>query len=437
MAAALVASLDSMRTGVSDELFEQLARHAQLPRDQAVALPPAAYTDPAVLQLERERVFASQWLCVGRTADVPNPGDYRTSEVASPHDDSLLGVVMVRDEQGVVRVFANVCAHRCATLVVGSGHAPRFTCPYHAWVYRLDGQCIAAPYMHQSVEPDGRPFDPANHGLRPLATEVWEGFVFVSQAADPGPLAPRLGGLLDIVGRYEMAGYMPVADGTEVWDTNWKCLAENFLDAYHVFKVHKNTFAKESDSTGSTTVYPGGEGYTYHVAVDDPASSYGVAHPDNQSLTDTWRHSTVLAATYPTHVVQLQPDWLWYLVLSPVGVRRDVQGEAKKMGRPWEMGKSFDESAPMTALKAAADIGHPAKGAIWLKINGEFRQQGDLAMQIWNVQEQISYLSNLVTLEPGDLIMTGTPAGVGPVKKGDRLEGHVDGVGDLSITYAA
>ena len=117
--------------------------------------------------------------------------------------------------------------------------------------------------------------------------------------------------------------------------------------------------------------------------------------------------------------------------------RRDVQGEAKKMGRPWEMGKSFDESAPMTALASAAEIGHPAKGAIWLKINGEVRQKGDLAMQIWNVQEQIAYLSNLVTLEPGDLIMTGTPAGVGPVKKGDRLEGHVDGVGDLAITYNA
>ena len=115
--------------------------------------------------------------------------------------------------------------------------------------------------------------------------------------------------------------------------------------------------------------------------------------------------------------------------------RRDLQGEAKKMGRPWEMGKSFDESAPMTALVPAAEIGHPAKGAIWLKINGEVRQNGDLAMQIWNVQEQIAYLSKLVTLEPGDLIMTGTPAGVGPVKKGDRLEGHVDGVGDLAITY--
>ena len=117
--------------------------------------------------------------------------------------------------------------------------------------------------------------------------------------------------------------------------------------------------------------------------------------------------------------------------------RRDVQGQAKKMGRPWEMGKSFDESAPISALASAASIGHPAKGAIWLKINGEVRQQGDLAMQIWNVQEQISYLSNLITLQPGDLIMTGTPAGVGPVHKGDKLEGHVDGVGELRIAYAA
>jgi len=309
-----------MGIGAGDHLRDLFARHAALPREQAVALPPAAYTDPVVLQLERDRIFASEWLCVGRTADLPNPGDYRTSEVASPHDDSLLGVVMVRDEHGEVRVFANVCAHRCATLVEGHGNAARFTCPYHAWVFRLDGQCVAAPYMQRSVEPDGRPFDPANHRLQPLVTEVWEGFVFVSQSPAPAPLAPQLEGLFDVVGPYAMAGYVPVAGGTDVWDTNWKCLAENFLDAYHVFKVHRNTFAEESDSTGSTTVYPGGAGYTYHVAVDDPASSYGVAHPDNQVLTGTWRHSTVLAATYPTHVVQLQPDWLWFLVLSPLGV---------------------------------------------------------------------------------------------------------------------
>lgn len=116
--------------------------------------------------------------------------------------------------------------------------------------------------------------------------------------------------------------------------------------------------------------------------------------------------------------------------------RRDLQGEAKKMGRPWEMGKSFDESAPCTALQPVAEIGHPAKGAIWVRVNGHMKQQGDLSQQIWNVQEQIAYLSNLITLQPGDLIFTGTPAGVGPVNPGDELEGHIDGVGDLVIQYA-
>lgn len=116
--------------------------------------------------------------------------------------------------------------------------------------------------------------------------------------------------------------------------------------------------------------------------------------------------------------------------------RRDIQGEAKKMGRPWEMGKAFDNSAPCTELKPVTLIGHPTKGAIWLKINGEVKQKGDLADLIWNVPETIAYLSQLVTLQPGDLIMSGTPAGVGPVQCGDKLEGHVDGVGDLTVTYA-
>jgi fumarylpyruvate hydrolase len=116
--------------------------------------------------------------------------------------------------------------------------------------------------------------------------------------------------------------------------------------------------------------------------------------------------------------------------------RRDIQGEAKKMGRPWEMGKAFDNSAPCTALKPVTMVGHPTKGAIWLKVNGQVKQKGDLADLIWNVPETIAYLSKLVTLQPGDLIMSGTPAGVGPVQRGDKLEGHVDGLDDLNITYA-
>ena len=114
--------------------------------------------------------------------------------------------------------------------------------------------------------------------------------------------------------------------------------------------------------------------------------------------------------------------------------RRDLQGEAKKLGRPWEIGKAFEDSAPCSVLVPASQIGHPAKGAVWLKVNGEIRQKGDLDQMIWKVPEMIAYLSEYFALAAGDLIFSGTPAGVGAVKKGDRLHGHVDGVGDLELT---
>jgi fumarylpyruvate hydrolase len=113
--------------------------------------------------------------------------------------------------------------------------------------------------------------------------------------------------------------------------------------------------------------------------------------------------------------------------------RRDLQGVAKKAGRPWEVGKSFDHSAPIGPLVPAASIGHPSSGAIWIDVNGERRQTGDLSQLIWRIDESISYLSGLFELAPGDLIFTGTPAGVGAVKPGDRMHAHVDGVGDLRV----
>jgi fumarylpyruvate hydrolase len=113
--------------------------------------------------------------------------------------------------------------------------------------------------------------------------------------------------------------------------------------------------------------------------------------------------------------------------------RRDLQAEAKKMGRPWDVGKAFDGSAPCTAIRPAAEIGHPAKGAVWLEVSGAPRQRGDLAQLIWTIPEIIAYLSTLFTLAPGDLIFTGTPAGVGPVARGDVLTGGVEGVGMLAV----
>lgn len=114
--------------------------------------------------------------------------------------------------------------------------------------------------------------------------------------------------------------------------------------------------------------------------------------------------------------------------------RRDLQEEAKTMGRPWEVGKAVEHSAPMSDIVPASRVGHPDSGAIWLEVNGERRQTGDLNQMIWKVPEMIAYLSRLFVLAPGDLIMSGTPSGVGAVQRGDRMHGHVDGVGDLRLS---
>jgi fumarylpyruvate hydrolase len=114
--------------------------------------------------------------------------------------------------------------------------------------------------------------------------------------------------------------------------------------------------------------------------------------------------------------------------------RRDLQNQAKKEGKPWDMGKGFDHSAPIGLMVPAARIGHPAKGLIELKVNGERRQSSDLSRMIWSVPETIAYLSSLVRLAPGDLIFTGTPEGVAAVQRGDALEGIVEGVGTVKTT---
>jgi len=103
------------------------------------------------------------------------------------------------------------------------------------------------------------------------------------------------------------------------------------------------------------------------------------------------------------------------------------------MGRPWEIGKAFDHSAPCSEIVPAAEIGHPSAGRVWLAVNGETRQEGDLNQLIWKVPEMIAYLSGLFTLAPGDLIFSGTPAGVAAVRRGDRMTGGVEGVAEIDI----
>ena len=111
--------------------------------------------------------------------------------------------------------------------------------------------------------------------------------------------------------------------------------------------------------------------------------------------------------------------------------RRDLQSVLRKAGRPWDVAKGFDNAAPVTAITPAEKCGHLKRGRIWLSVNGSLRQEGDIADMIWNVPEIIAELSTLFTLCPGDLIFTGTPAGVGPLKPGDEVEGGVEGLETL------
>ncbi len=114
--------------------------------------------------------------------------------------------------------------------------------------------------------------------------------------------------------------------------------------------------------------------------------------------------------------------------------RRDLQGEAKKAGRPWEIGKAFERSAPVGPIHPVSEVSHPDSGRVELKVNGEVRQEGDLNQMIWKVPEMISYLSEYFELTGGDVILSGTPSGVGPVTKGDRLQASIAGLGSMTVT---
>lgn len=125
---------------------------------------------------------------------------------------------------------------------------------------------------------------------------------------------------------------------------------------------------------------------------------------------------------------------VWGYALGNDLTRRDLQNAAKELSRPWDFAKGFDNSAVVGPVHPVSEVGHPTEGAIWLEVNGEEKQRGDLAEMIWTVPEVISILSQTMTLQPGDLIMTGTPAGVGKLVPGDVCTVSVEGLGSLTTT---
>jgi fumarylpyruvate hydrolase len=153
--------------------------------------------------------------------------------------------------------------------------------------------------------------------------------------------------------------------------------------------------------------------------------------------TKDYHHEIELVVAIGTVGVRVAPEHALNLVYGyAVGLdmtRRDLQGQAKKTGRPWDYGKSFAQAAPIAPIHRVVDVGHPSSGAIWLDVNGQRRQTGDLKDMVWDVPHTLAFLSQYYDLMPGDLIYTGTPAGVGAVATGDTLHGHIDGLSDLRI----
>ena len=200
-----------------------LARHA----------PGAVYSSPEILCREIDEYFMRDWLYVGRVEELANPGDYMALRLVGEP------VVLSRDRDGELHASYNMCAHRGVEVAYGSGNAKAFSCPYHGWVYRLDGQLSGAAYMA-----DSEGFDPANCGLTPIRIDVWRGNIFINFDPQAGPLADAVAGL---EAEFSFLGWEKCRLGNRIeidLACNWKFIHENLMDFYHVGVLHANSFGK-------------------------------------------------------------------------------------------------------------------------------------------------------------------------------------------------
>jgi phenylpropionate dioxygenase-like ring-hydroxylating dioxygenase large terminal subunit len=285
-----------------------LAKIAALPFSDARAMPPDVYTSPEVLAAEQQNLFRKEWICVGRASAIAEPGAYLTYELAGQP------IIVLRDSSGTVRAFSNLCLHRVSLLLEGRGSVSAIVCPYHAWSYNLDGSVRGAPHMERTTG-----FCKDDHRLPELRVDVWLGWIYVTLDPDVAPVAKRLRRLSNLIGRYHMEAYVETFREEHAWKTNWKLLAENFMESYHLPLLHRATVGPAS-KIEEMDCPPGFDTFNYHWITKDATLLIGNAHPDNTSLDGDWRRTTALLAIYPTHLISLTPGYFWYLVLVPRGV---------------------------------------------------------------------------------------------------------------------
>ena len=299
--------LGSMSLDMTPDPVAELRESLSVPFGRARAMPKSVYTDPAFLALEQERVFAREWVCAGRASRLAKPGDYVAMEIAGEP------VVVLRDADGALRAYSNVCRHRMSVLLEGEGNTRSIVCPYHAWTYGLDGRLRGAPGMTLN---EG--FERGDCRLPELACEEWEGWAMVSLNPDATPVAEAMAPLAPLIGHYGMADYVETFRETFRWATNWKVLGENFMESYHLPVCHAATIGGHVDLE-EMTCPPGEAAFNYHWILKNDAAKLSLAHPTNTVLTGEDRRKTWLISVYPQLFITLTPGYFWYLSLLPHG----------------------------------------------------------------------------------------------------------------------
>ncbi|MBS9479002.1 aromatic ring-hydroxylating oxygenase subunit alpha [Ancylobacter radicis] len=285
------------------ELLEAAAR----PFEDARAMPPSVYTSPEFLARELDTIFSKEWICVGRSSGLATAGDYLTYELAGQP------VMVLRDKEGELRAFSNVCLHRMSTLLEGTGNRRAIVCPYHAWTYGLDGHLRGAPFMAQTTG-----FCKDDYVLPSIRCEEWLGWIYITLDKDRPSVAATLRPLEAMIAQYQMENYVECFRETHLWDTNWKVLAENFMESYHLPVCHADTVGGHS-KLEEMECPPGLAAFNYHWITKEASLPIGNAHPDNTRLEGRWRKTTALLALYPSHLITLTPGYFWYLSLHPKG----------------------------------------------------------------------------------------------------------------------
>ncbi|MFQ8430449.1 aromatic ring-hydroxylating oxygenase subunit alpha [Amaricoccus sp. W119] len=284
----------------------ELKATAARPFTQAMAMPPALYTSEAVCAAEKERIFARDWICVGRASRLAKPGEYMTYDLAGQP------VIVLRDNDGEIRAMSNVCLHRMSTLLTGSGRRKVITCPYHAWMYELDGTLRNASYMDRN-----ECFHREGMRLPQVRCEVWLGWIFITLNETAEPVARRLAKLAGEIAPFGMEDYVEFFREEHVWDTNWKVLAENFMESYHLPACHAATIGGVSN-IAEFDLPEGEPAYNIHFISKDEKFRLACAHPANTRLTGEWRTRNAIFSVYPSLMITVTPGYFWYLSMQPV-----------------------------------------------------------------------------------------------------------------------